>query len=57
MSTPANDMLPGDEVPPGTPYAGENLCRKCAGHGKRQEDERACKNCGGTGIVYTIVSG
>lgn len=49
------NMFPGDEVPPGTPGSGENLCRKCAGHGAREETP--CLWCGGTGIVITFVSG
>ena len=28
-------MNPGDEVPPGTAYSGEDLCPECSGSGKK----------------------
>ena len=47
-------MNPGDEVPPGTPGAGENVCPVCGGSGKIEG--KACTNCGGTGVVIEGVS-
>ncbi|MDP9400480.1 MAG: hypothetical protein M3P39_05945 [Actinomycetota bacterium] len=47
-------MTPGDEVPPGDPSAGENLCRVCAGTGSVEGEP--CTNCGGTGRTTEIVS-
>lgn len=50
------DMSPGDEVPPGAPSAGENICRECGGEG-RLTDGGECATCGGTGRVVESVSG
>ena len=50
-----SDMNPGDEAPAGTPGTGENLCRECQAEGAR--DGERCANCGGTGIVITVVNG
>jgi len=44
-----------DEVPEGTPYAAENICRRCGGSGKA--DGAACPDCKGTGKVLTPVGG
>jgi hypothetical protein len=44
-----------DEVPPGTPGSGENICRRCAGTGRLGAE--ACPDCGGTGKVVTPVGG
>lgn len=44
-----------DAVPPGTPGAGENICRKCEGTGKVEGEE--CPDCGGTGKVVTGIGG
>lgn len=44
-----------EEVPPGTPGAGENVCRRCEGTGKAEG--RACPDCGGTGTVVTPIGG
>ena len=44
-----------DAVPPGTPGAGENICRKCEGSGRVQD--RDCPECGGTGKVTTGIGG
>jgi hypothetical protein len=30
---PTSEMAPGDEAPPGTPGAGENICPACGGTG------------------------
>ena len=48
-------MNPGDEVPPGTPGAGGNICPECGGTGTR--NGAACRTCGGTGTVIEAVSG
>jgi len=48
-------MNPGDEVPPGTPFSGGNLCSRCSGEGKRH-DGTECRHCGGSGRVHTIIS-
>ena len=50
------DLKPGDEAPPGTEGAGENLCPHCGGSG-RHEDGSACPVCNGTGRVITGVGG
>ncbi|RWL19814.1 MAG: hypothetical protein EOR57_13800 [Mesorhizobium sp.] len=44
-----------DEVPPGTPGAGEHMCHRCAGTG--MIDGRTCPECGGTGKVTTPIGG
>ena len=44
---------PGDEVPPGTPGTGENVCPRCGGSGK--QGASACSDCGGTGRVNVNV--
>jgi hypothetical protein len=44
-----------EKVPAGTPGAGENICRRCRGSG-RVEDEK-CPDCGGTGKVTTGIGG
>ncbi len=46
---------PGDEVPEGTPHAGENLCPECGGSGTL--DEKPCPTCEGTGTVTEAVGG
>jgi DnaJ-class molecular chaperone len=40
---------PGDEVAPGTPQTGENICPDCEGTGRR--NGAPCAACGGTGRV------
>jgi hypothetical protein len=52
---PTSEMAPGDEAPPGTPGAGENICSACGGSG--QLDGAACQTCGGTGKVIEEVGG
>jgi hypothetical protein len=46
---------PGDEVPEGTPDAGENLCPDCSGSGK--QGDRPCPTCDGTGTVMEAIGG
>ncbi len=52
---PTGQMAPGDEAPPGTPGAGENICPACGGSGKLEG--AACETCGGTGKVIEEVGG
>ena len=49
------EMSPGDQVPPGTPGAGENICPRCSGSG--QVEGRTCTTCDGTGQVVEVVGG
>ncbi|MFN3076624.1 MAG: hypothetical protein ABT940_07080 [Alphaproteobacteria bacterium] len=49
------DMNPGDEAPAGTFGTGENLCPECRAEGRKNGEP--CENCGGTGIIITLVSG
>jgi DnaJ-class molecular chaperone len=44
-----------DEVKPGTPGAGENVCRRCKGSGKLNGEP--CLECRGTGKISTPVGG
>lgn len=44
-----------DAVPAGTPFSGENLCRKCNGTGRAEGGP--CPECGGSGKVLTPVGG
>lgn len=46
---------PGDEVPEGTPNAGENLCPDCSGSGTR--DGKPCATCDGSGTVMEAIGG
>jgi hypothetical protein len=52
---PTGDMAPGDEAPPGTPGAGENICPACGGTG--QLEGAPCETCAGTGVVIEEVGG
>ncbi len=47
---------PGDEAPPATESAGENLCPACGGNGRR-EGGGECPEWGGTGRVVEAVGG
>jgi hypothetical protein len=49
-------MAPGDQVPPGTPGAGPNVCPDCGGKGRLQNGSR-CETCQGTGTVVEAVGG
>jgi len=44
-----------EAVPPGTPGAGENVCRRCGGTG--EIDGAPCPDCRGTGLVTTPIGG
>ena len=46
---------PGDEVPAGTPGAGENVCPDCGGSGRLEG--KSCPTCGGSGVVIEAVGG
>jgi RecJ-like exonuclease len=48
-------MNPGDEAPPDTPGAGEDLCQACQGTGK--VEGRRCTLCSGTGKVLQGIGG
>ena len=50
------EMNPGDQAPPGTPGAGDNICPKCSGSGTLDNGSR-CEHCGGTGKVIVGVGG
>jgi DnaJ-class molecular chaperone len=44
---------PGDEVPPGSPQSGENICPRCNGSGRLADAQ--CPECGGSGKVTVLV--
>jgi DnaJ-class molecular chaperone len=48
-----SNKAPGDEVAPGTPQAGEHVCRCCKGTGK--VNDAPCPDCRGTGKVTVLV--
>lgn len=48
-------MSPGDQAPPGSPQAGENVCRECGGSGRLEN--RECPTCEGTGRVIEAIGG
>jgi hypothetical protein len=50
-----DDMVPGDEAPPGTPGTGEDVCPTCDSSGK--VDGETCPNCDGTGRVVRGLGG
>ncbi|QXE07300.1 hypothetical protein BJG93_35745 [Paraburkholderia sprentiae WSM5005] len=52
---PTKPMNPGDEAPPDTPGAGEDLCPACHGTGKVEGSR--CTVCGGTGKVLQGIGG
>lgn len=51
----SGQMNPGDEAPPDTTGAGEDLCSTCNGTG--QVDGRQCDVCGGTGKIQQGIGG
>lgn len=55
MPTPDPEMNPGDEVKPGTPGSGEDICATC--HGGGRVDGQACEACGGSGKVTRAIGG
>ncbi len=50
----ASDDNP-DKVPPGSPSAGEDVCRRCGGTGRI--DGEQCPDCKGAGKVTTPIGG
>jgi DnaJ-class molecular chaperone len=48
-------MKPGDQAPPGSPSAGENVCARCGGSGRLGASD--CPDCGGTGKITTGIGG
>ncbi|MFL5845233.1 MAG: hypothetical protein ACJ762_11105 [Solirubrobacteraceae bacterium] len=50
-----DEMAPGDEAPPGTEGAGEDVCPKCGGSGT--VDGATCPECEGRGTVIRGVGG
>jgi len=55
-TAPAPPLNPGDEAAPGTPGTGENVCRRCGGSG-RIDNNAKCPECGGTGRVIEGIGG
>ena len=51
----ASSTNPGDEVPPGTPGSGDDVCPLCRGSG--QVNGHDCTNCGGTGVITRGIGG
>jgi hypothetical protein len=48
-------LKPGDEAPPGTEGAGEDICRRC--HGTGEIDGKPCPDCDGSGRVTDGIGG
>jgi DnaJ-class molecular chaperone len=46
---------PGDEVPPGTPGSGDDVCPRC--HGSGTIDSQGCEYCSGTGMITRAIGG
>jgi len=51
----ANKVNPGDEAAPGTAGTGEDICPKCHGSGRVQN--QPCGNCGGSGRIVRVIGG
>jgi hypothetical protein len=49
------DLNPGDEAPPGTPGAGEDICPDCKGSGRQRSGP--CPTCGGSGKIIEGIGG
>jgi hypothetical protein len=45
-------VISSEEVPPGSPGAGEHICRACQGTGR--VGRARCKRCGGTGRIVEL---
>lgn len=52
---PDEKLNPGDEAPPGTEGTGEDVCPKCGGSGRI--DDQECPHCGGTGKIIRGIGG
>lgn len=50
-----NMARPGDEVPPGTPGSGDDVCPRCNGSAK--VEGRECEYCAGTGAITRAIGG
>ena len=50
---PARPKSKGDEVPPGSPQSGEDICRGCGGSGRGHGE--ICADCEGRGTVVVLV--
>jgi hypothetical protein len=55
LNKPDRRTAPGDQARPGTPGAGENICRECGGSGRL--GERTCPQCEGLGYVIEGIGG
>jgi DnaJ-class molecular chaperone len=49
----APDLNPADEVKPGTPQSGEQICPQCQGEGWLSGSP--CGACGGSGRITALV--
>ena len=49
------DMAPGDEAPPESEAAGEDLCPECGGSGRVGQGD--CPTCGGRAFVTEAIGG
>jgi DnaJ-class molecular chaperone len=50
-----NAGRPGDEVRPGTPGSGDDVCPRCGGSGKLAGTD--CETCAGTGMITRAIGG
>jgi hypothetical protein len=55
VPSPGTEQANPERVAPGTPGAGENICRECGGSGRK--DDKQCPACGGSGVVTTPIGG
>jgi DnaJ-class molecular chaperone len=53
--TETSGLEPGDEAPPSSEDAGEDVCPRCGGSGDLEGS--ACPDCGGSGRVIVPVGG
>ncbi len=49
-------MNPGDEAPAGTPGTGEDMCPRCKGKGKL-DNQQECPDCAGSGKIIEGIGG
>jgi hypothetical protein len=50
-----NLARPGDEVPPGTPGSGDDVCPRCNGSGS--VEGQGCAYCAETGMITRAIGG
>jgi DnaJ-class molecular chaperone len=55
MTDATTNERPGDEVPPDSAAAGEDICPRCSGNGEVDGD--TCPECRGEGVVQEGVGG